>query len=101
MSDGDGEGHTMLSMSQVALIAQLRWCELKMWILYYRLRRAERSEWSKLLSLESRLACTWYFQFDCMVMQSLRLGRRVLTEFRGKRQKTTVELRQMAHVLCN
>ena len=86
-------------MSQTLLATQLRWAELKLWILYYRLRGSERSKWPELVSLELRLACSWYFQSDFMSESAVRLARRVRNEFCVKCPKTVAELRQMAHVL--
>ena len=55
-------------LSQKFLTTQIRWAELKMWLLYYRIRNTKRAEWPKLLCLEDRLACSWYFQSDCISM---------------------------------
>lgn len=86
-------------LSQKLLVAQLRWAELKMWILYYRIKETNRVEWPELMSLESRLACSWFFQSDCTGIPAMRLARRVRNEFFLKAEKPIAELRCMAREL--
>jgi len=86
-------------MSQKLLVTQIRWAELKMWLLYYRIRDTKRAEWPGLLRLVDRLACSWYFQSDCMEMDAIRLARRVRNDFVLQRPRSKEELRRLAQVL--
>ena len=80
-------------LSQKLLVTQIRWAELRMWLLYYRTRDVARAEWPKLLCLEDRLACCWYFQSDCMEMDAVRLVRRVRNDFTLQTPKSKEELK--------
>ena len=86
-------------LSQKMLVAQLRWAELKMWILFHRIQKVDRAEWPELLSVESRLACSWFFQSDCMATPAMRLARRVRNEFFLKADKSLAELKCMLREL--
>ena len=86
-------------MSQKLLVTQIRWAELRMWLLHRRIKVTSRVEWPKLLCLENRLACSWYFQSDCMDMTAMHLARRVRNEFCLQVAKSGEELKLMARAL--
>ena len=88
-------------MSQKFMVAQIRWSELKLWVLYHRIRSKERVAWPKLFCLEARLACSWYFQSDCMDEDAMRLARRVRNEFCLKAPKSREDLVQLARELLS
>ena len=82
-------------MSQNFMKAQVRWAELKLWRLYHRLGTVRRSQWASLMNLGLRLACSWYFQFDCMATCAVYLVRRVRNTFCIQRPKTLAELKHL------
>ena len=86
-------------LCQSFMTAQIRWSELKLWILYFRIILTRKAKWPCLLSLESRLACSWWYQSDCMDVPADLLVRRVRNEFCLKPRKSRVELLLMANEL--
>ena len=68
-------------MSQRFMQAQVHWAEMRLWILYHCIQRTRRTRWGALMSSELRLACSWYFQSDCMDVNAVYLVRRVRNEF--------------------
>ena len=96
---GDEDTWHFGPMSQELMTTQLRWSEIKLWLLYYRSRLTIRAKWPELLSLEMRLTCSWYFQLDCMVIDPALLVRRVRNEFCLKSQKSRVKFLLMTSEL--
>ena len=82
-------------MSQKFMKAQVRCAELRLWRLYARLRSVRRSQWASLMTLELRLACSWYFQFDCMDTCAVYLVRRVRNTFCIQHPEALVELKKL------
>ena len=85
-------------LSQEFMQAQVRWAELRLWYLYYRLRAVRRSQWASLMTRGLRLACSWYMQCDCMDMSADFLVRRVRNEFCIKKPRSRAELMQFIRV---
>ena len=68
-------------MSQRFMQAQVHWAEMRLWILYHRILRTRRARWGDLMNSELRLACSWYFQSDCMNLNAVYLARKVRNRF--------------------
>ena len=92
---------TLGPMSMKFMMTQTKWAELKLWLLFYRIKKTPRLEWAALLTLELRLACSWYFQVDCLHSDPGSLIRRVWNEYVLKSIKTHKEFLEMAAELLS